>query len=225
DTLPYIEQWFADFSLTDPSGRQPVVSITGSDPAVEITVGDEPVLLGYQSIRALTELDADKFNRYIEEEGIEFIREARIQAGEDEEPASEYFIRCAKTLISPIRKSGFLSRLLRSSKADESVYKSRLGYTLELIPLENPADKQTGDTLTFELLYREKPAEGLLIQAFTREMPEQIEKIRTDSNGRGTINLDRSGTWFVKAVNIQSIIGNPNATWQSYWASYLFSVD
>lgn len=225
DTLPYIEQWFADFSMTTSDGTEPVISLTGNDPAADIDISNGPALLGYQSIRSFVVLDAAKFNQYLEDEGIEFIRAARQAAGEDDLPAPEYFVRCAKSLIMPEADGGFLKRFFGGSQKAGNVYKTRLDYTLELIPLENPYAKQAGDSLEFELIYRDKPAEGLLIQAFTRELPDEIQKVRTDAAGRATVNLDKTGIWMVKAVQIQPIIGDPKARWQSYWATYLFAVD
>jgi hypothetical protein len=67
--------------------------------------------------------------------------------------------------------------------------------------------------------------EGLLVQAFTREQPDAIQKVRTNAAGRAEVLLSRPGTWFIKAVQIQPIMGDPKALWQSYWASYLFTVE
>ena len=212
NTLPYIDEWFRDFSITTAEGRKPVVSVLGDDPAASIQVESGQALLGYQSTRSFVELDAEKFNGYLEHEGIEFIREERRKRGEDNDPAPEYFVRCAKAL-------------LQSAIPGETVYAEELGYTLELIPLDDPYAQATGDTLEFKLLFRGEPIEGLLLQAFTREHPDDIQKVRTNAAGRGEISLLTPGTWFIKAVQIQPIMGDPKALWQSYWASYLFTVD
>jgi hypothetical protein len=229
DTLPYIEEWFNDFSAVTAAGREPVTSLTGNDPAAEITADSGAILLGYQSNRSFVDLAAKKFNQYLEDEGIEFIRAARIAAGEDDLSAPEYFIRCAKALIQPIATKSFLQRFFSSGNSSgnkaQEIYKSNLGYTLELIPAANPYDLNPGDSLTFELLYRGKPIEGLQVQAFTREHPDEAQKIRTNEAGLATVRFDKAGTWMVKAVQIQAIIGDPKARWQSYWATYLFTVD
>jgi uncharacterized GH25 family protein len=163
-------------------------------------------------VRSFVELEAKKFNSYLEDEGIEFIREARRAAGEDDAPAPEYFIRCAKAL-------------LQSTNPGKKVYRDILGYTLELVPLADPYELSIGDVLEFELLYRGEPIEGLQLQAFTREAPDKVQKIRTNSTGKASITLSAAGTWMVKAVQIQPISGDAKARWQSYWASYLFTVD
>lgn len=211
NTLPYISEWFQDFSATSATGREPVISLQGDDPAAVLEMPAGQLLLGYQSNRSFTELDPAKFNSYLEEEGIEFVRDMRIAAGEDELPAPEYFVRCAKAL-------------LQSGADNSDIWRTRLGYRLELIPEQNPYALGPGDELEFRLLWRGEPAEGLLLQAYTRAEPERVQKIRVDKDGRARIALHSGGTWLVKAVSIRPLVGSPQAKWLSHWASFLFEL-
>ncbi len=211
NTLPYITDWFEDFTVTTSAGREPVVSILGDDPAARLVAVSGDALIGYQSRPNYVELDAEKFNSYLEHEGIEFIRAQRIAAGTDNDPAPEYFIRCAKAL-------------LQSAAAPGDLHDTRLGYALEIMLLDNPADLAPGATLHVELLKDGEPAPGLLIQAFTRAAPDAIQKIRTDADGRASVTIDASGTWLVKAVNIQPLEELGDGLWLSHWASYVFAV-
>ena len=211
NTLPFIPEWFTDFSTVSNIGRTPVESIIGDDPAAVIAVPKGALLMGYRSTRNFVDLDADKFNRYLDEEGIEFIREQRRNLGQDDMSAPEYFVRCAKALI-------------QASAGGDEIYATELGYILELVAEDDPYKLRPGDEINFRLIYRGEPAAGLLVQAFTRDNPDQRQRIRTDANGRATIQLSEAGIWMIKAVNIQPIIGDPKALWQSYWASYLFEL-
>ena len=65
DTLPYIPEWFQDFSVVDSDGRSPVVSRMGDDPAAILTAQEGAILVGYRSNRSYVELDAAKFNSYL----------------------------------------------------------------------------------------------------------------------------------------------------------------
>jgi uncharacterized GH25 family protein len=212
NSLPYVNDWFSDFSKVDAGGRTDVISVMGDDPAARIAMKTGALLLGYRSNRNYTELDAAKFNNYLEEEGIEFIRAERIANNQDDQPAHEYFVRCAKAL-------------LQSGRAGDNVYGTELGYILELIALNNPYSLSVGDELGFRLMYRGEPASNLLVQAFTRADPTTKQRVRTDEDGFAKIQLTEAGIWMVKAVNIQPIIGDPKADWQSYWASYLFALE
>ena len=211
NTLPYIPEWFRDFSIVTSEGREQVDSIPGDDPAALLAAPSGAMLVGYHSNRNYTELDAEKFNSYLEEEGIEFIRQQRIERGEDEQPAPEFFVRCAKALF-------------QNGPSGAPVYSTELGYTLELIPVDDPHMLVPGDSIRFKLHYRRKPIAGLLVQAFNRDDPEAKQRIRTDESGVAEVKLDSSGIWLIKAVNIQPIIGDPKAKWQSYWASFVFEL-
>ena len=212
NTLPYIPEWFSDFSQTTSAGREAIESIPGDDPAAVLVARDDALLIGYRSNRAFVELPSEKFNSYLDEEGMEFIRKERIAKGEDAAPAPEYFVRCAKTLLQT------------GEPGASEVFGTILGYTLELTPLRNPYLQKVGDELTFQLEYRGEPAAGLLVQAFTADNPTDRQRIRTDGSGKAVVKLNRPGIWMVKAVNIQSIMGDPKAKWQSYWASFLFEL-
>lgn len=212
NTLPYIPEWFRDFSVVTSAGRTEVESIPGDDPAAQLVVNDDVMLIGYHSNRNYVELDAEKFNGYLEEEGIEFIRQQRIERGEDDLPAPEFFVRCAKALVY-------------SGPSADPIYRTELGYTLELTPQSDPQAVSVGDNLPFRLSFRGEPAPGLLVQAFTRGNPGSRQRIRTNESGMAEISINEPGIWLVKAVNIQAIIGDPKAKWQSYWASFVFETN
>lgn len=218
DTLPYINALFTDFSLTDQSGRTQVESIQGNDPAATVIATAGAQLLGYQSVPQFVELDADKFDKYIQEEGIEYIRAERERRGQSESPALENFVRCAKALI-------------QTGAANDGIYRKKLGYTLELIPLSNPYQLEMGDTLEFELLYKGNPIEGLQLQALAKVDRKNVQKIRTDVNGRAGVTINQPGVWLIKVVIILPIAGSTEiiegvkaAQLQSYWASYVFEM-
>ncbi len=118
----------------------------GDDPAATLIAREGPLLIGYRSNRSFVELDAAKFNGYLEEEGIEFIREERRKRGEDNDPAPEYFVRCAKALLQT------------GPAGTDTVYSTTLGYTLELVALDNPYTLAPGSSMRFKLIYRDKPA-------------------------------------------------------------------
>ncbi|MFK8080986.1 MAG: DUF4198 domain-containing protein [Granulosicoccus sp.] len=218
DTLPYINALFNDFSVTDQHGRIDIKSVQGNDPAATITTTVGAQLLGYQSNPQFVTVDAEKFNKYIEEEGIEYIREVRERRGESNSPAPENFSRCAKALI-------------QSGPAEQEVYRQKLGYTLELIPQKDPYTLKKGDALEFVLLYEGKPIDGLQVQALSKATPDSVQKVRTDANGKARIIVDENGPWLVKVVLILPVPekqrisnGIRDAVWESFWASYVFEL-
>jgi len=218
DTLPYINDLFNDFSLINQSGRTNIQSVQGNDPAATISATSGGQLIGYQSEAQFIEVDAAKFNQYVMDEGIEYIKAERERRGESDSTAPENFIRCAKALI-------------QTGPPGKDIYKQKFGYTLELIPQSDPYKLKAGDTLEFVLLYQDEPISGLQLQALRKSEPEKVQKIRTDHSGKASLTFEKSGIWLVKVVLIvpiaqrqQLIEGEPSALWQSYWASYVFEL-
>ena len=218
-TLPYLNTLFNDFSVTDQNGRADIQSRMGNDPAATIDATAGAQLLGYQSNPQFVEMKPEKFNEYIEEEGIEYIKAERERRGESNTPALENFIRCAKALI-------------QTGPQSSDVYREKLGYTLELIPQSDPYQLKNGESLEFELLYKGKPIDGLQLQAVPKADPDDVQKVRTDKNGRASVTIDRPGIWLIKVVLILPVEGRQQnnkgiraASLQSYWASYVFELE
>ena len=228
NSLPYITQWFNDFSVTSTGGRTGVESELGNDPAATLALQAGTYLLGYQSNANFVELEPEKFHTYLEEEGMEYIIMRRQELGEEDELAPENFVRCAKTLIG-----------VTGSRSVPDVYAKRLGYTLELVPESDPLLVEAGDSLTMRVLYAGAPIEGIRVRALTKDRPEESIDVRSDADGRASLVLPRPGIWMIKAVHIielaegrdPDIIAahaaagqDPPPKWESYWASYLFEL-
>ena len=212
DSQPLVPAWFTDYSVTSPSRTQPVRGRIGDDPAGYFIADDQgSQLIGYRSSRSFVDIDPPTFNDYLDKEGLNWVIERREQRGESEQNAREYFSRCAKSLV-------------RSSSADSGEgFDTALGYTLELIPLRDPYVLSPGAALPVELRYLGEPIEGLLVIAFTAEDPQTKQQMRTDGNGRAVLQLERPGTWLVKAVHIIELDDSEaDAEWESFWASLTF---
>ena len=211
NTLPYITEWFFDFSLTDSEGKHPVQSELGNDPAVTFTPKPGTTLIGYQSNRDFVSLQIDKFTKYLQEEGMEYILPQLKARGETYTQAKEYYVRCAKTLV----QNGALT--------NDDIYRVRLGYTLEIVPEVNPNGLKAGEELAMQLFYEGVPIEGVRIRAFTKDQPTITIDNRTDSKGRVKFILPSRALWLIKAVHMVPVKNDPKADWQSYWASLLFA--
>ena len=213
NSLPYVSDWFQDFSRSDAQGREPVVSEMGDEPAAILSIRSVgTTLLGYRSTPDFVTLTPEKFEAYLRKEGMETILALRAKLGESDTDARENFVRCAKTYLTTNR------RALR-----KEVHKP-LGYTLELIPADNLHLLSPGDTLNVQLLYLGDPLAGALVTAFRKEKPEEKVHVRTDARGRASLNLSASGMWLVKAVHMARLEKHPKADWESYWASLLFEL-
>lgn len=213
NSLPYIDEWFRDFSQSDARGRISIVSEMGNDPAAVIRIRrGGTTLLGYRSAGNFVVLEPDKFENYLRMEGMEFVLALRARLGETERAARENFVRCAKTYLTT------------DGRVLEQALQQPLGYTLELMPAANLASLAPGEVLGVQLLYLGKPLAGALVVAFRGQTPQAKQRARTDADGRAQLTLDAPGVWLVKAVHMTRLERHPKADWESYWASLLFEV-
>ncbi len=124
--------------------------------------------------------------------------------------APEFYTRFVKTYVSAGKGAG--------AAADAA-----FGYRLELVPLQDPYELSVGSSWSLRLDYEGRPLEGVAVFAFTKELPDSIQRVTTGADGEATIDLDRSGEWLVKATHmIESPLAD--ADWESFWASVTFEL-
>jgi uncharacterized GH25 family protein len=148
-------------------------------------------------------MPADKFNQYLQEEGLDRI--PRQSAS----PVHEQFSRCAKSLAV-------------AGPADAAHSDRLLGFTLELLAEKNPYSLRPGEDLPVRLFYENRPIAGTLVVAFNRQNPLQKQSARTDAQGRVRFRLAQPGLWLVKAVHMTPAPAPAKTGWASYWASLTF---
>lgn len=212
NSLPYVTDWFREYSRSDARGRAPVTAELGDNPAVIEIRSSGTTLLGYWSTPNFVALKPAKFESYLRQEGLEHVLAQRAQLGESDKEARENFVRCAKTYLTTNRDA--LSTAL----------KAPLGFTLELMPPDNLYALAPGERLDLRLLYLGKPLAGALVTAFRQAAPEDKVQLRSDAQGRAALRLSASGIWLIKAVHMVRLENHPKADWESYWASLLFEL-
>ena len=208
---PYVPDWLVDFSVSTAAGRTAVAGLAGDDPAATLALTTPGLrLIGYHSNRSFVDLEAERFNKYLLSEGLERIVEIRRERGQLQANGRENYSRCAKSLV--IVGNG-------SRRGFDRV----LGYPLELIPQADPYSLAPNDPLTVALIFRGKPVAGALVIAFSADRPADRLKVRTGTDGRATLPLNRAGRWLVKAVHMIAVpASDPAADWESFWASLTF---
>ncbi len=213
DPLPRNPALINQFIVEDASGRKAVVGRDGADPAGFVRVaGPGMMVVGYHSKASPVELEAEKFNSYLKEEGLEAVIAQRVRRNETKSKARELFSRCAKTLV--------LSGPAAASQGDRT-----LGFPLELLAEKNPFAIRQGEDLPVRLTYEKRPLTGALVVAMNRLNPSEKISARTDKDGRVRLRLPgKSGMWLIKAVHMIPAAAGSNADWSSYWASLTFEL-
>lgn len=212
DALPRNPAMIAKFILVSDTGETPIGGRAADEPAGSVRI-DQPglALIAYRSLDSQVSLEAAKFEEYLKEEGLEAVIAARAKSGNSQRPSHELFSRSAKSLIA-------------AGGSGATGYDRVLGLTMELVPEKNPYAMKGGDELPVRLLYEGKPLAGALVVALAYDEPERKVAQRSDASGRAMLRLPKEGVWLIKVVHMVPVAGNPNADWQSIWASLTFEI-
>ena len=90
----------ARFTAVGPGVELEVPGVDGTEPAGFLVAPAGAYVLVYDSRPGTIRLEAAKFARYLEEEGLQSVQRERERLGEAGEPVRERFSRCAKALVS-----------------------------------------------------------------------------------------------------------------------------
>jgi len=213
DPVPRVKELVNRFVVASASDRKAVSGRSGGDPAGVLRVDGAGLrVIGYYSNPSWIELPAQKFNAYLEEEGLDSVLAFRALRNETTAGARELYSRCAKSL-------------LLSGSPDEAEGDRPLGFPLELVAERNPYALAAGEDLPVRLTYQNRPLAGALVVAINRMDPTEKLSARSDRDGRVRFRLRPGGMWLVKAVHMVPAPAGSDADWRSYWASLTFRVE
>lgn len=155
------------------------------------------------------ELEADKFNDYLKEEGLDDMLELRKNKNELGVNSREYYQRCVKTL-------------LQVGNIQDKTFAKNTGMILELIPDKNPYEKNL-KKIGFQVLFENKPVNNALVLVWQKENGKtSVKKLRANEDGKVTFELNPSGRWMISSVKMIPFENKSEADWQSFWGSYTF---
>lgn len=170
-------------------------------------------LLTMESKNSFIALEADKFNDYLKEDGIDNIYELRKKQGQLTQSSKELYRRCAKTLIQVGNKYS-------------DTFKKNTQMPLEIIPLNNPYQMKAGEAITVKVLFKNQPLGNKMVVAWHKTATQKTthRKLSTDADGSLKIPLDKAGYWMISTVHMEEVKNNPDANYQSYWGNLTFEL-
>ncbi len=228
DAIPRNESKIITFVSIGPDGERKVGGIDGSDVAgFERLTAPGISVIGYTAQPSEVALEAEKFETYLREKGLEKISTARAAAGESSSAVHEIYTRCAKTVVRVGEQAGGFDRVV--------------GLRLEIIPENDPTSLRPGDDLRARVLFDGKPLAGAMVEARSPTSGTEKVSARTDNDGRVAIKLSAAGMWVVDTVEMIRVEpdsaqspateggsakdGAPvQPDWHSFWASLCLSV-
>lgn len=215
EAVPRNPRAIVRFDLVDSDGATtPVSGRDGFDPAGFFrarSTGSTRVV--FQGGRSFVELVPEKFDAYLELEGLEKILRERQRLGREKELAREAFSRSAAAQLC-----------IGPSVAWSRESPTPTGLDLEIVPDSDLCSAKVGTEVGFRVLFRGQPVGGLLAMALSRSNPPVPLVARTDRRGHVAFKLDSAGLWLIKAVEMRALQGEPRADWESFWASLTFEL-
>lgn len=158
-------------------------------------------------------MKAEDFEDYLAEEGLDAIAKTRKEAGKTDEPAVERYAKWAKAILD-----------VGDGSESGRLWAEPMGQSLEIVPLDHPNRIEPGGTLRLRVLFEGEPLGGAnLIGARALGHAREI-RATTDSQGEATVTVTSPGRWFVRALHLAPIEGDPEVDWQSYWSTLSFEV-
>ena len=168
-------------------------------------------LITMQSNYAFIELEAEKFNAYLKEDGLDNITELRTKNGTSGQPAKEFYGRFVKLLVQV------------GDKKTEA-YKKTVGTPIEIIPLQNPYALTSGDYLECRVLFNGKPLIDQMVKVWNKiNTTTFLQNMYTEKDGTIKFPLSSRGPWMVSTVKMtESQL--QGADYQSMWSSLVFEI-
>lgn len=141
------------------------------------------------SFRAFIELEAEKFNAYVEEEGITPIAVARAASGSFNLPGTELYSRHLKAIVPALSGECLPQRVSQPT-----------GQRLEILPVDGTIGANGEPMLTVEVRYLGVPAEGVTLHVNDIVAGEATATPLTGPDGRAEITLPDTNAWYVHAA-------------------------
>jgi len=207
DALPRITDWFKRFDVTHAGQTVVTQGSLGDDPAGHFSPKYPGVhVIAYESNRNSVQLPPQKFESYLNDEGLEHVITSRKRQNSSSKQGREHYYRCAKSLVV-------------AGDASNVAADTDTGMTLELVAQSNPF--LHNQPVILDLQIRDQPAAEVLVVAFSEGNPTEKIRRRTNRSGRVHLPIIGKGVWLIKAVYMEPARAK-GADWASYWASLTF---
>jgi uncharacterized GH25 family protein len=169
-------------------------------------------IISMQSASSIQEVDANIFNEYLKENGLDEVIQYREQNGLTSKPVKENYTSFTKLMVQV------------GDKRDET-YKKSIGFPLEIFIEKNPYNIKVGELIKFKVLYEGKPLFGAKIMVWNRyDNRTTMQPVYTLQNGVIEARISSKGPWMVSVVKMVPS-RDKSADWQSYWGSLVFGVE
>jgi hypothetical protein len=202
------------FILHGPSTESPVSAFVaeGDSLTAEIAGPESGTAVLALAIKPrVIRLKADEFNEYLEEDGLPRILELRKRLGETNHSAVERYAKWAKAI-------------LKVGDREDDTWSKPIGLKLEIVPRRNPYTLRPGESSPVVVLFDGEPLPGVTVVGGRAGPSSRRVKSVTDSDGEASLVLEEPGRWYLSAIHMIRLPDDPEAEWESFWATVTFEV-
>lgn len=182
------------------------------------------------------ELTAEKFNSYLEHDGVLDMLKDRTDKNLLDQDAIESYEKHVKAIYQ-----------VGDMKTND--WSTALGYPIEFVPQSNPYEKNTGEDLDVQLLLDGKPIANQLVYADYIKVSHDHDhghshddehkhshddaddhthtgnqQLRTNDQGMVTVNLPEDGIYYLRTIHMVNVTDSDALTHRSKWATLTFEV-
>ncbi|MEJ8842552.1 DUF4198 domain-containing protein [Lacibacter sp. H375] len=161
----------------------------------------------FNNINSFIELEAERFNVYLSDDGLQSAIDYRKQNNETDSLGRDFYQRSVKTIMQ-----------IGALKTE--VYKKQTALPVDIIPLSHPYKLNNGDTLKVKVLFRGEALANTKIRTW-HKLLGKVRDTSFMSNAKGEISfpVSTTGEWMLSCVVMIRLLNDPKAQWQSYWGS------
>lgn len=201
------------FSPQETVDQQTGVRTTTSDKPGGVTIVAPQAgthTLAFASNPSFSDFEAERFNRYLDHQGLTAIADFRATRGLEGKNGTELYARRAKALFQV------------GNETTENVLKP-VGQTLEIVPLANPFDFEQSAPLPVKVLWRGEPLAGasLMVARGGGEKGSEVV-FKTDQTGQTTFEYHPDERYLLSVVWGEPAPNDERADYFTIFASLTF---
>jgi len=176
--------------------------------SLQLGVTDEgTAMVTFNNNNSFIELDPQKFNDYLKEDGLADALDYRQKNSEMDSAGREYYQRSVKTILQV------------GNKLTE-VYKKQTDLPLDIILQSNPYAVKQKKEIKAKVLFGGMPLSNSVCKIWQRyKNNTSMKEVMTNMNGEISFETEPFGRWMVSTVKMVRLQDEAKAQWQSYWGS------
>jgi len=184
------------------------------DVSLRLDVAGTYVVMIETDAAARSVLAADRFNAYLESEGLTPALEQRVRDGRINMPGTEQYSRRAKALVQVGPPDG----------RAQSAVTQPLGARLEIVPMENPYASPRPTALPVRVVFEGQPLAGALVaMSQLHHGGEPSQTLLTDANGRASFIMPMSGDWLLTVAWTKPLPKSADVDFETVFSSLTFT--